>query len=312
MPIATLQFFLSNETFHGKEPTLKPAYKFDVANLVDQRSVHFASPPQIREVRKLTEIVAYVIVGVCTTLQAGLLFNVLKHRNNSIMKLSQVYFLVTLQIAGIAATVSTILYNPRSDTYCRLRGPFTMIPLQLMLAIMIGRLHRILVIMAPLLTWRKEKTKKLLNVDLKRWSHTFMSSINILPQGMAHLPKVPSIPYANDAIKRANSLVRGVSENGKTVMQKGYRSFCVCWHGRRSSGGIKQQYDAAQLNALIVAVTFPMVVIEAVGLIFFDPVRTLHMNDDNSVGTCGVIIRGPLRGIRLSHPANCRLFYREI
>ena len=270
------------------------AYKFDVANLVSQRSIYFAEPPEIRHVKRWTEIVVYIIVTICAAVQMGLLHNVLKHRSDSIMKLSQVYFLVTLQVAGIIATVSTIFFNPRSDAFCRLQGPMTLIPLQLMMAIMIGRLHRVIVIMAPLLAWREEKTKNLLHLDLKRWSQTFISHINpinMLPHGvnMPNLPNLKDMPlgsHVHRAIGRSNSNVRGAVGGGEKLTKPWFEK---CWgYFRRldcpKSEGHRQEYTATQLNALICAVTIPVVVVEAIELIFFDPVLTLRMNESSSVG----------------------------
>jgi len=303
LPIATLQFFLTNATIHDRHPLYEsePLYKFDVSNLVDQRSIHFSEPPDIQAIRRLSEIVVYVLVALCGAVQAGLLFSVLKYRNDSIMKLSQVYFLITLQVSGILATVSTIFLNPRSDTFCRIRGPMTLIPLQLMLAIMIGRLHRILVIMSPLLAWRQEKSKNLLHLDLKAFTHTFMSpistAINMLPKGVKDIPKgyhMPHIPIPSQVKKgvaRSSDLMTKTAKNSQAKVQSWYlRIFGGCCG--RQNAGLRQEYTATQLNTLIFIVTFPIVVIECVGLWLFDPVLSLHMNEDNSVGTLKFVFYG--------------------
>eukprot|EP00977_Amphora_coffeiformis_P016525 scaffold5138_cov170-Amphora_coffeaeformis.AAC.6 len=305
LPIATLQFFLSNATIHGRQPLyeFEPLYKFDVANLVNQRSIHFSEPPVIREVDRLSGIAVYVLVTLCGAVQAGLLFSVLKNRNDSIMKLSQVYFLITLQVAGILATASTVFLNPRSDTFCRLRGPMTLISLQLMLAIMIGRLHRILVIMSPLLAWRQEKPKNSIHLDLKAFTQTFMSplstAINMLPQGVKDLPKgyhMPNIPIPNQVkqgVARSSSLVAKTARNSQAKVQSWYlRIFGGCCGGRNA--GLRQEYTATQLNTLIFIVTFPIVVIEGIGLWLFDPLLTLHMSEDNSVGEPNFLFPGLL------------------
>ena len=265
--------------------------------MVEERSIRFEEPPDIREVKPLTEYIVYVLVGLCAAVQVGLLFSVLKYRNDSIMKLSQVYFLVTLQVAGVVATVSTIFFNPRSDWFCRLSSPMTLIPLQLMMAIMIGRLHRILVIMSPLLAWRQDKpNKKMLHLDLKRWSQTFMTHvnhinpINMLPGGV-NLPNLQNIPIAGKvagkAISLSSSIYSEVQVQKKTAWAWIQNNLLCCFYARKSSG-LRQEYSATQLNLLIFAVTFPIVVIETVGMIFFDPVLTLHLNEDNSVGMCHV------------------------
>jgi hypothetical protein len=274
--MVSIQLFISNDTSTGTIVDSPAAsFKFDMANLLPERSMEFTLPPEIQKVGDTALYVAYGAIGVCVLVQIFLLANTLQHKNDSIMKLSQVWYLVSLQVASIFATLSCVFLEPRSDLFCRLQSPMTMIPLQFMLAIILGRLHRIIVIMAPLLAWREEKTKNVLSIDLSRWSHTFMSSV---------MPVIQPLGTLAGNVREHMGRAVPFKAEVKSVRQKIAQALC-CAFQKTQDSGLRQAYTVRQLNILIFFVVLPVILVEVFGYLFFDPLVTLHMHDDGSVGT---------------------------
>jgi hypothetical protein len=125
LPLASMQFFLGNDTIHGHMPGIDEsvAFKIDIASLLPQRSVHYYDPLYIESVNKGIEYLSYAIVGIAGLIQLTLLGFTVRYRKEAVMTLSQGGFLIALQVAGLMATVCSILYNPVSDVYCKLQGP---------------------------------------------------------------------------------------------------------------------------------------------------------------------------------------------
>ena len=132
-------------------------FKFDTANTLHQGIVTFQSPPVINRVSQATEIFSYIVIFLVGVFEAYLLVMTLRYRKHSVIKLSQGVFLVTCIFSALMASTATFLFNPKSDIYCRAYGPLIMIPLQIMLSVIIGRLQRIIAIMAPLLEWQDDE-----------------------------------------------------------------------------------------------------------------------------------------------------------
>ena len=274
LPMASLQYFLTNTTIHGHLPywESQPALKFDMANLLHQRSVSYAEPPEIRTIGIETLIISYLIIAGSMVIQLWLLYFSLANRRHSVLQLSQVWFLVALQLAGLVATPSAIFFNPLSDLFCLMEGPMTLIPLQLMFAITLGRLHRIVVIMKPLMEWREEPDRRRVRKGLKSWRRAFMG-VNQSPassQGEERSnPESSSDLFENDRPPRWHRLLK--------------------LRGEQSRPNIRQEYNAVQLDVFISVVTFPVILFEAIGVVLLHPTKQLHMNEVGSVGRyeCG-------------------------
>jgi hypothetical protein len=162
LPLGAMQFFLSNATIHDHEPGVDEiaAIKIDVAAALHQRQLLFRDPPDIQEVSKAVAILSYVIIAIVSIGLLVLELFIIKHRKEKVMLLSQGSFLSLFQAAAILATTCTFLFEPKSDAYCYLSGPLVLVPLQFMLAILFGRLRRIVAVMAPIMGWQGNVQKK--------------------------------------------------------------------------------------------------------------------------------------------------------
>jgi len=154
--VAAFQVFTARTA--GMDDAFK--YKYDVANALSTRLITYQDPPQILTVTSGMQIVVAILIAVSAAVLCGVLFQTVKYRGHSALKLSQVPFLIVFLIAAIVATLCTFLFNPKSDLYCQLRAPLVLIPLQFMYAITIGRLWRINQVISPLLMIRADVGKK--------------------------------------------------------------------------------------------------------------------------------------------------------
>jgi hypothetical protein len=286
LPLATFEFFLSNETIHGHAVGIDSdaALKFDVANLLHQRAVVYYEQPDIMSVDSALEIVSYVIIGAAGVSQLFFLGATCYYRNHSVIKLSQGFFLILLQFAGIVATTCSFLYNPKSDAFCYLQSPMTLIPLQFMFAIVFGRLRRIICIMEPLMDWHAPQNKREMKIGFKAWKKTFM-----LGRSSANSSSRSSRSSSNGSA--------GDDTNEPPTREPEQEERGARWHTKMqqlcprmsSRSNIRQTYTAGHLRLVIILVTLPIIVVEIVGLIWFRPELELHMNDEQSTGRyeCG-------------------------
>ena len=167
LPLATLQLFLSNATIHGHLPGLDEvaAFKVDIANALHQRSLIYQAPAEIRKVTRLAAIASYILVFSCTVFGMWLLYMVYRYREEKIMVLSQGKFLAVFQAAGILATTCCVLFEPKTDKFCYLSGPLVVLPMHFMLAILFGRLRRIITVMSPIMELGNASVSSLPNAE---------------------------------------------------------------------------------------------------------------------------------------------------
>lgn len=122
---------------------------------------------------------SYVVICICGLIQLYFLACTIYHREENVMKLSQVTFLITLQTASLVAIIGSAFYlpSPERTWTCYVSGPLTLIPLQLMFAIVFGRLRRIIFIMAPLMSTfdpSANNSRSNLRAGLKVWRTVMM------------------------------------------------------------------------------------------------------------------------------------------
>lgn len=149
--IGGMQFFVGNATAVDDNSVLT---RYDVGNAAapDERIVTIQDAAYIPRVGLGLEIFVYVLsaIGCCVIL--FLLEESIRHRRNQIMKLSQGPYLTVLLFAALFATASVWLINPTvSDLYCQLFPPLIFIPIQLIYAIILGRVWRTQRVLSPLL-----------------------------------------------------------------------------------------------------------------------------------------------------------------
>jgi len=148
--IAAVQFFVGNSSEFVMENT--PLTRYDVANAAAERVVKFEEPAEVSDVAQGVEIAVYIFMGISCLAILFLLGETFRHRKNQIMKLSQGNFLIALLVAALIATACVPLMNPTiSDFVCTIYPPLIAIPLQLIYAIIIGRVWRTQQVLSPLL-----------------------------------------------------------------------------------------------------------------------------------------------------------------
>jgi hypothetical protein len=136
-PIAAAQLFFSD--------IFSIDTRYDIANAMppEQRLLHYQEPATILSVTNTIRVVAHCAIGGVGTLISFLLVQCIWHRNHQILKLTQGYFIIVFLIAALALTLSSFLYEPRSDAYCRYGPPLVLIFAQLLYAVTLCRLWRI-------------------------------------------------------------------------------------------------------------------------------------------------------------------------
>eukprot|EP00549_Striatella_unipunctata_P007862 CAMPEP_0118682894 /NCGR_PEP_ID=MMETSP0800-20121206/5737_1 /TAXON_ID=210618 ORGANISM="Striatella unipunctata, Strain CCMP2910" /NCGR_SAMPLE_ID=MMETSP0800 /ASSEMBLY_ACC=CAM_ASM_000638 /LENGTH=468 /DNA_ID=CAMNT_0006579331 /DNA_START=55 /DNA_END=1461 /DNA_ORIENTATION=+ len=115
----------------------------DVAGAVAGNILSFEEPPKELLVTEPVAATLLAIVGCALLFQATLLYSAIRHRNHLIMKMSQGPFLVLIVVCGMVATVSCIFNLPYNDWFCKLRSPMSCIPVQMIGAVLVGRLWRV-------------------------------------------------------------------------------------------------------------------------------------------------------------------------
>jgi hypothetical protein len=152
--IGTLQFFMGDALG-------VPRYRYDVANALNleqnERLVTYQDPAEILKVSRPVQIVSYVMVGIANAVILYLLVQTIRHLKSQVMQISQGRFLVVFLVAAMVATLSTLLFDPRSDLTCMLAYPCVFVSLQLMFAVTLGRLWRINAVISPLLRNRLQR-----------------------------------------------------------------------------------------------------------------------------------------------------------
>lgn len=248
LPLATLQFFLDNGTLPRSTLPARDnetLIKFDIANLLHQRTQTFYDPIEINTVSDGIAILTYVLVALAVLAQILLLGYIIYYRKEGVMKLSQVGFLIVLLFAGIMACCCSVLFNPVSDLSCYLAGPMVFIPLQLMLAIVYGRLRRIFVILAPLMEWHNPHTHYQTKQGLKTWKKAFMAS-----SGTSTTTVSSSLAHSEISHEETSERTQ--------VQQKRW----IRWpKATRRPKAIRRTYSAVQLWRLIGLVVTPVIVL---------------------------------------------------
>ena len=245
--IAAYQLFTTDEDAMHQ-------YKYDVSNALNTRLVTYQDPMQILTVTSTMQTVAAVLIALSVAVLVYILYQTVRLRTTRVMQLSQVPFLVMSRVAAIMATLCTFLFNPKTDMYCRLRDPLILIPLQLIYAIMIGRLWRISVVISPLLTMESSN-------DKKQWSSV---ASRVLFDCLTRVSKLGD-----------NISCRRNRNNAKTQ----HSSF---------RGSLRSTVTNLQLGKVVVLFLIPQIVIQILALVLQPAEIALSYNNNLSVGrmTC--------------------------
>ena len=129
-------------------------YRWDMANALvsfEGRYVHYQNPAEIREVSDGVKYGSFVVIGIASSIILYFTTQIIRHRNHQVLQLSQGEFLIVFSFTALAATICCFLLDPKNDTYCRIRYPLILIPIQVMYSISVGRMWRIHAVISPLL-----------------------------------------------------------------------------------------------------------------------------------------------------------------
>jgi len=177
------------------------------------------------------------------------------------MRMSQGRFLMLVLISGIIASTSAFLLEPKNDWYCMLSGPTILIPIQIMLAVVFGRLLRIVRIMGRLMDWNKQKSGM-----FDRMSGAFRQRST---QG--------------GDLSRDDEEDLGADSRGSTFANPIRATMDV-------ARNIRQHMTVPWLWAIILIITLPQVIAQVIGIALFPYVRQLRLTEDEANGRfeCGV------------------------
>lgn len=242
--------------------------KIDIANMLHSTELYFQKPPTIRSVTKFVEILVWIAIGIAIFVQLVLLFFTIRYRKEGIMQMSQGSFLILVQVAGLIAASCSFLHNPKSNVHCALSFPLTFIPMQLMLAVIFGRLLRIVTIMGGLMEWNKPQTKTETRRQLQNIPHAVRQSFR----------------NRGSFISNTSSTATGdAPEDNKTSVKR------VIIRTRNRSRKLRKKFPATWLWFVIVMVTLPQLILQIVGVAFFRREINVMLNNDENIGRyrCG-------------------------
>lgn len=282
LPLATVEFFFTNATVHGHVPMRDEmaVFKVNLANLLHERSITYHPPVQINEVTSGVALTSYVVVGACAVAQLVFLGLTFHHRDESVMRLSQASFLILLQAASLMAIMGSVFYRPTSSWSCYIAGPLTLVPLQLMFAIIFGRLRRIILIMQPLMSFNRAQTKSSIRTGMKKWKAIMMLRSSSSNKRSSHKSSsnISSTASPHDAVEandEGSSTLAPLKRLQKNIAP--------------AAAKLRVEFSAERLWTMIAIVTLPMVVVEACALALFPPDLVLVLNEEESIGRyqCG-------------------------
>ena len=172
--IAAVQFFV------GDDPT-DVNVRWDMANAmpIGQRLVSYQDPAQILDVPRSILWLCNGMRAVAAAVIAFLLAHTLYYRNHQVLKLSQQPFLVAMLVACLAATVGSLLLEPRNDFYCRWGKLVVLSSLHLALAVTAGRMWRINRVISPLLAQTLRSKESVWNQWFRRCSSQFSTQRSV-------------------------------------------------------------------------------------------------------------------------------------
>jgi hypothetical protein len=239
----------------GQNSTQSRVLKVDVANILQSLQLELQPPPVISSVSTAIKIVAWTFIGIGAFVQLTLLFLSVRYRNESVMRMAQGNFLIVLQVAALFATICSFLFDPISDMACLLVGPLTLIPMQLVLAILYGRLLRIVTLMGSLMAWNQPATDNAIRKSLKR-----------LSVSLRHTRSRSSGSISSSSIDSSDEPPR-----------------------RQSQWKLRKNFPAKWLIPMIAAVTFPQVLAQIIVSVLFPRELEVGLNADETAGRyeCG-------------------------
>ena len=119
------------------------AIRIDAADSINNNVVTVKNAPRMLYISQGFKIIIGVLVGGFSCIILALFLFIVYHRNHRVMTLGQGGLLAWMTVCGLVTIVGSVTYLPTHDIFCRLRGPFVLIPATLLAAILVGRLFRV-------------------------------------------------------------------------------------------------------------------------------------------------------------------------
>ena len=262
VPLGHIQFFVTDGTNGASASLENVVFKIDSANTLHQGVVRFQAPPTIKKVGRGSEIFSYLMIFLVGLLELFLLVSTVRNRNHSVIRLSQGIFLVVCLFSSLVASTSSFLFNPKSDIYCLTYGPVVMIPLQVMLAVIIGRLHRIIAVMMPLMAWqqsqynnrgrKKSKRAKKIGKMLPSWTGDDTRGSRRTSQSSASSSSLSS--DSSDSESGGN----GIAQRARRFRKKKFQHRTL-----------KVEFSEKKLWAYVALISSPQIIVQIIGLALY-------------------------------------------
>jgi len=225
------------------------------------RVVTYQDPPTILAVSTAIRYSGYAAIILSGGIIAWLLTESIRHRNSSCLQITQGKFLTLFLFAGLAATVSSFLLEPRNDQYCQVGFPMVLCSLQLFFAITLGRIWRINAIVSPAImklnngkssgSSRFSKEKE--NVQhAASWKETVKAAVNAQTLFFDPLRKMTNVLLWMELKNRPRSLRKSITDS--------------------------------QLAMVVFMVTMPQILFQVVVAIAQPRRLLVEYNDDESIG----------------------------
>ena len=184
--------------------------------------------------------------------------------------------------AALLSTVSSFLFNPKNDAYCKAYGPLIMIPLQVMLSILIARLQRIISVVSPLIHWQNGKNRRGRQKQRKKMA-------NMLPSWMDRTgSSLSQSDYSVTSNSVASNDSSGSNARGRETERtrfgglKNKFSFRPCVS--RANPSLRSKFTERKLWILVCIITLPQIIAQVFGLIVYPQTMHYIFNDDESEG----------------------------
>ena len=276
VPLGHIQFFVTDGINGASASPENVAFKIDSANTLHQGVVRFQAPSTIKKVGRGSEIFSYLMIFLVGSLELFLLVSTIRDRNHSVIRLSQGIFLVVCLFSALVASTASFLFNPKSDIYCRTYGPVVMIPLQVMLAVIIGRLHRIIAVMTPLMEWqqsqynnrgrKKSKRVKKIGKMLPSWTG------NDTRGSRTSQSSASSSSLSSDS-SDSDSGGRGIAQRARRFRKKKFQHRTL-----------KVEFSERKLWLYVALISSPQIIVQIIGLALYPQSIVVLFNTDKSIG----------------------------
>ena len=268
----------NNNTTEGTTTTR--LWRYDMANALEQRVLSYQDPATILKVPNGIRYLSYCAIAIVASVILFLFHQTYKHVNHQVLQLTQGYFLLLFLWAALVATVSSFLVEPKNDAYCQAENFILLIHMQLMYAIIVGRLWRIHSVISPLLVQtlkRREGSGGVMLLRMRRWL------------GLRGTSATNDGAESANASSLSSSSSSGPLRRGSSRWSKYMGSTSAQDMRRRSSSlnrpkQLRKQVTAWQLSIVIAVFTLPQVVLQILSLALQPMERTLDMNEDESKG----------------------------